>query len=205
MEDLLDRLWFNLVELTGFFKSLLDFVFAPLNVIGPAFAISVIALLTVLIIKILAATLKTKRYETLKKEFEYWFKLRQQAMQGDDSEKARQLAKNIDQVKLNKAYYDYFFEGFMLGLVTRYQPVLIFASYVNEAYRAEDLIKYSAHNYVFIFEGLDSEAFPVGGVFWFILSILLVYLGWFLINKIYSKIVAKRDQTDLEVVHEHES
>ena len=39
--------------------------------------------------------------------------LRQEAMACEDREKGKALARNIDQAQLNKAYYDYFFEGFV--------------------------------------------------------------------------------------------
>lgn len=193
MEELLDRLWFNILDLIGLFESLFNFVFAPLNFFGPALAISVIALLTVLITKLLTKLVKTKRYEALKKEFKHWYNIRQEAMKCEDSEKARLLAKNIDQAKLNKVYYDFFFEGFMLSMVTKYLPILIFAAYVNEAYRTENLIKLFGRDYVFKFTGSGPKPVLVGGVFWFIVSILLIYLCWFLIKRSYQKVILKRN------------
>ncbi|MBW1820610.1 MAG: hypothetical protein JRI92_02425, partial [Deltaproteobacteria bacterium] len=105
------------------------------------------------------------------------------------------LAKNIDQAKLNKVYYDFFFEGFMLGLATKYLPILVFVAYINEAYRTENLIKVFGREYVFKFAGSGPKPVLVGGVFWFVVSILLVYLCWFLIKRIYKKVMAKRSQT----------
>lgn len=196
MEQLLDSLWFNILDLIGFIVSFFDFIFAPLNFLGPAAAISVIALLTVVITKILTKLIKTKRYEALKKEFKHWYNIRQEAMKCEDSEKARLLAKNIDQAKLNKVYYDFFFEGFMLSIVTKYLPILIFAAYVNEAYRTENLIKVFGREYVFKFAGSGSKPVLVGGVFWFIVSILVIYLCWFFIKRRYQKAMLKRNQSD---------
>ncbi len=195
MEELLDSLWFKIIELIGLFESLLDFIFVPLNFFGPAFAISMIALFTVIITKFLTKIIKTKRYETLTKDFKHWYNIRQQAMKCEDPEKAKLLAKNIDQVKLNKVYYDFFFEGFMIGIITKYLPILIFAAYVNEAYRTENLIKVFGREYVFKFAGSGSKPILIGGVFWFIVSILLIYIGWFLIKRRYKKVIAKRSQT----------
>ncbi|MDY6792899.1 MAG: hypothetical protein SWH54_16665 [Thermodesulfobacteriota bacterium] len=195
MEQLLDSLWFKILDLIDFFESFFDFVFAPLNFFGPAFAISVIALLTVVITKILTKLIKTKRYEALTKEFKHWYNIRQEAMKCEDSEKARLLAKNIDQAKLNKVYYDFFFEGFMLSIVTKYLPILIFAAYVNEAYRTENLIKVFGREYVFKFAGSGPNPVLVGGVFWFIVSILVIYLCWFFIKKKYQKVMLKRNQS----------
>jgi uncharacterized membrane protein (DUF106 family) len=195
MEELLDSLWFKILDLIGLFESLFDYVFAPLNFFGPAFAISVIAFLTVIITKILTKIVKTKRYEALKKEFKHWFNIRQEASKCEDPEKAKLLAKNIDHAKLNKVYYDFFFEGFMLGIVTKYLPILIFVAYVNEAYRTENLIKVFGRDYVFKFAGSGPKPILVGGVFWFVVSILLIYLCWFLIKRMYKKVMAKKDQT----------
>ena len=195
MEELLDSLWFNILDLIGLFESLFDFIFAPLNFFGPAFAISVIAFLTVIITKILSKIVKTKRYEVLKKEFKHWYNIRQEASKCEDPEKAKLLAKNIDHAKLNKVYYDFFFEGFMLGIVTKYLPILIFVAYVNEAYRTENLIKVFGRDYVFKFAGSGPKPVLVGGVFWFVVSILLIYLCWFLIKRVYKKVMAKKDQS----------
>jgi len=64
----------------------------------------------------------------------------------------------------------------MLGIITKYLPILIFAAYVNEAYRTENLIKVFGREYVFRFVGSGPKPVLVGGVFWFIVSILLIYL-----------------------------
>ena len=195
MDALLDILWLKILHLIVLFESFFDFVFAPLNYFGPAFAISIIAFTTILITKFLTKVFKTKRYEALTKDFKYWFNIRQEAMKCEDPEKAKLLAKNIDQVKLNKVYYDFFFEGFMLGIVTKYLPILIFAAYVNQAYRTENLIKVFGREYIFKFAGSGPKPILVGGVFWFIVSILLIYLCWFLIKRMYKKVVAKKTQS----------
>ncbi len=195
MEELLDSLWFKILDLIHYFFCFLDYIFAPLNFLGPAFAILTIAFTTVLITKILTKVFKTKRYEALTKDFKYWYNIRQEAMKCEDHEKAKLLAKNIDQAKLNKVYYDFFFEGFMLGLATKYLPILIFVAYVNEAYRTENLIKVFGREYIFKFAGSGPKPVLVGGVFWFVVSILLIYLCWFLIKRTYKKVMAKRSQT----------
>jgi uncharacterized membrane protein (DUF106 family) len=159
-------------------------VFAPLNAMGPAFTIFTIALLTVIITKFLTGTFKTKRYQELKKEFEHWFNIRQEALKCDDSEKAKLLAKNIDQAKLNQVYWDYFLEGFLISLVTRLLPIFSFFAYVNEAYKLENLTKLFGREYVFKFKGVNQELFLVGAGLWFVLSLLLIYLAWFIIKRV---------------------
>jgi len=111
MEDFLDSLWLNILVLVHYIKTFLDLIFAPLNSLGPAFAIFTIAFITVIITKILTKAFITKRYKELKKNFEYWHNVRQEAMKCEDREKAKSLAKNIDQAELNRAYYDFFLEG----------------------------------------------------------------------------------------------
>ena len=195
MEELLDNLWFKIMDLVHYFICFLDYIFSPLNYLGPVFAISTIAFITVVITKILTKVFKTKRYEALKKEFKHWYDIRQEAMKCEDPEKAKLLAKNIDQAKLNKVYYDFFFEGFMLGLATKYLPIFSFLAYVNEAYKAENLMKLFGRDYIFRFAGSGGEPIVIGSIFWFVVSILLVYLGWFIIKRVYSTTIVKRNQT----------
>ncbi len=83
----------------------------------------------------------------------------------------------------------------MIGIITKYLPILIFAAYVNEAYRTENLIKVFGREYIFKFAASGPKPILVGGVFWFIVSILLIYIGWFLIKIMYKKVVAKQDQS----------
>jgi len=184
MEDFLDIVWFKIIDFFHYVASLIDAVFAPLNALGPAFTIFTIAFLTVVITKILTSAFKTRRYQELKKEFEHWYNIRREALKCDDSEKAKLLAKNIDQAKLNQVYWDYFLEGFLISLVTRLLPVFSFFAYVNEAYKLENLMKLFGREYVFKFRGLNGEAFFVRAGLWFVLSILLIYLGWFIIKKL---------------------
>ncbi len=80
----------------------------------------------------------------------------------------------------------------MLGIVTKYLPILIFTAYVNEAYRTENMIKLFGREYVFKFAGSGPNPVLVGGVFWFIVSILLIYLCWFLSKRMYKKVRAKK-------------
>ena len=192
MEDFLDNLWLNILVLVHYLKTFLDFIFAPLNSLGPAFAIFTISFVTVIITKILTKAFITKRYKELKKEFEYWYNMRQEAMKCEDREKAKLLAKNIDQAKLNRAYYDYFLEGFLIRLMTRLLPIFSFLTYVNEAYKASNLLKLFGRDYVLKFRSYNDEEIFIGAVFWFVVSIFLVYVGWFIIKKIWSKYLTEK-------------
>jgi len=202
MEDFLDSLWLNILVLVHYIKTFLDLIFAPLNSLGPAFAIFTIAFITILITKILTKAFITKRYKELKKNFEYWHNMRQEAMKCEDREKSKLLAKNIDQAELNKAYYDYFFEGFLIRLMTRLLPILSFLAYVNEAYKASNLLKLFGREYVFKFRSYNGEEVVIGAVFWFVISIFLVFLGWFIVAKIWLRFFTeKKTKLDEDRVH----
>lgn len=186
MDALMDMAWLKIVEFVGVLKVGLDWLFSPLNAVGPATAIFLIALVTVLIAKGLTRIIKTKRYAELKKEFQHWYNLRQEALKCGDSQKAATLAKNIDQAKLNKVYYDYFFEGFMLSLVTKYLPILSFMAYVGEAFSPKNLLHQYGQNYIFRF-GTGAEPALIGSVFWFILSVVAIYIAWALVKWVIQK------------------
>lgn len=199
MEDLLDALWFKILDLIHYVANFLDLIFAPLNFFGPVIAISTIAFITVILTKILTKIFKTKRYQKLQIEFDHWYNIRQEALKCEDRDKGKRLARNIDQAKLNQVYYNYFFEGFMLGLATKYLPILLLLAYVNEAYKPSNLQKLFGREYVFKFGSSNGEAVLFGAVFWFIVSVVLVYLGWFIIGRLYKKYVTgKKTKLDGE-------
>jgi len=187
MEDVLDIVWLKILVLINAFVKGLDFIFAPLNPLGPAVVISVIVLLTVASTKFLSRIYKTKRYLKLQKEFQYWYNLRNEALSCKDPEKGKILAKNIDQAKLNKVYYDFFFEGLLNSIPTKYLPILIMLAYVNEAFTPDKLLKNFGREYIFKFVNFDGNVIKTGAVFWFVLSMLLVYLAWFVFEKLYFK------------------
>jgi len=187
MDYLMDIIWFQIVAGVQHVKELVDILISPLNQLGPAVAILIMALVTAVIIKSLTRVFKTKRYRQLKKEFQHWYNLRQEALKCQDPEKAKLLAKNIDQAKLNKVYYDYFFEGFLNSIATKYLPILIVLAYVNQAYHPVNWLKLFGREYIFRFARSGGDPILVGSVFWFILSILLVHLAWYLMKIIYRR------------------
>ena len=195
MDKLMDMIWFKILVGIQHLKDLLDVVFGPLNALGPAVAISAIALAAVVIAKVLTRIFKTKRYLALQKEFTHWFNLRQEALKCGDPEKARLLAKNIDQAKLNRLYYDYFFEGLLNNLATKYLPILIFLAYVNEAYQPGNLLKLFGREYLFRIGSAGDNPILVGSIFWFVVSILAIYLVSFAAKMIFNKTVSPKIQT----------
>jgi len=110
----------------------------------------------------------------------------------DDRKKGKAMAKNIDHAHLNKAYYDYFFEGFLNNILTNYLPVLIMAAYVNEAYKPANLMKNYGREYIFKFNTPGGETILVGGLLWFVLSFLLVHLLWMMVRSQFKKYSKKK-------------
>ena len=190
MDAFMDSLWMKIESGVQFLRGLLDIAFGPLHAMGPVVTISAIALVTVLITKVLTKTIRTRRYAELRKEFVYWHGLREEAMKADDSEKGRMLAKNIDQAKLNRVYYDYFFEGLMLSLATKYLPILAFLAYVNETYRPGAMEKLFGTKVLFYLP-FSAEPTPVGPVFWFVLSLAAFYACWPIAVKSFHKVFGR--------------
>jgi hypothetical protein len=195
MDQLLDTIWFKILVGVQYLKDFLDLIFGPLNALGPVVAISVIALAAVILAKVLTKLFKTKRYQELQKEFTHWFNIRQEAVKCDDPQKAKLLAKNIDQAKLNRLYYDYFFEGLLNSVATRYLPILIFLAYVNEAYQPGNLLKLFGREYLFQIGSVGDNPLMVGSIFWFVFSILALYMLTFAAKKIFHKLVPPKIQT----------
>jgi hypothetical protein len=186
MEDIFDIVWQKVLFLVNYVVKGLDVIFAPLNPLGPAVAILVIVLLTVASTKFLSKIYKTKRYRQLKEEFQYWYNLRDEALTSKDSEKGKALAKNIDQAQLNKVYYDFFFEGLLNSIPTKYLPILTMLAYVNEAYKPDKLLENFGRDYILKFVDFDGDVVKIGAILWFVLSMLMVYLVWFAVGKLYA-------------------
>ena len=195
MEEFLDIVWLKILILVQYFARALDFIFAPLNPFGPAVKILFVVFITVAATKFLSKIYKTKRYIELQKEFQHWYNLRKEALTCKDSDQGKALAKNIDQAKLNRVYYDYFFEGLLSSMLTKYLPILMMAAYVNEAFKPDNLLKDFGKAYIFKFINYDGKVIHVGAVFWFVLSMLIVYLAWFIIEKMYRNHIKAVKQT----------
>lgn len=191
MDDILDGVWFHIVESVKYLTGLMDLALAPLTPLGPAVVILLLVLITVCFTKTFSKFYTTKRYRELQKEFQHWFNLRKEALTVEDREKGKALAKNIDQAKLNKVYYDYFFEGLLKNILTTYLPILCMAAYVNEAFRTDRMIAKFGRGYVFKFTKSNGEAVLMGGLFWFVVSLLIVYLIWFVVARYYKRLKEK--------------
>jgi len=187
MDEFLDIVWLKIIALTQTVVNAMDVIVSPLNVLGPGMVIFMLVFVTVAFTKLFKRFYTTKRYETLKKEFNHWADIRKQAMEIENREKGKRLAKNIDQAKLNKVYYDYFFEGFLKNILTTILPVLLMAAYVNEAYNPDRLSDLFGKSYVFKVPGLGGEPTPAGALVWFVLSLILVHILWAVTKKMLKK------------------
>ena len=183
MDELLDIIWFKIIDIIYYIKNLFDLVFSPLTSLGPGIVIFTIALITLLIVKFLTKNFKTKRYIELEKEFKHWYNLRQEAIKCEDSDKAKLLAKNIDQAELNEIYLKFFVEGFFINIATKGLPIIIFLTYVNEAYKPHNLLDLFGREYIFKLPNFGWNEIIIGSVPWFIMSLVLVYFGWFIVEK----------------------
>ena len=104
-------------------------------------------------------------------------------MKCDDPQKAKALTRNIDQGKLNEVYYNYFFEGLLNSLATQYLPILSFLAYVNETYKADNLMVRFGRDHIFRFQVGEGAPIDIGAVFWFIISLLMVHLIWAVLRR----------------------
>ena len=187
MDEFLDIVWLKIVAVSQAVVNVMDVIVSPLHVLGPGVVIFMLVLITVVFTKFFKRYYTTKRYEALKKEFNHWAEIRKQAIEIENREKGKRLAKNIDQAKLNKVYYDYFFEGLLKNILTTILPVLLMAAYINEAYNPGRLSGLFGRSYVFKIPGFGGQATPVGALVWFVLSLILVHTLWAVIIKMLKK------------------
>jgi len=192
MDEFLDTLWFSILAGIDVIVNLLNRILAPLNFLGPATIIFLIVLVLVALTKTLARSYTTKRYRKLEKNYEHWFELRREALTCEDREKGKRLAKNIDQAELNKAYYDYFFEGFLKSMLTTILPLLLTAAYVATAYNPAGLMKIFGQPHIFRFTGTTGKPVVISAFFWFVISLLLVHLLWFTAGRMYKRYRKKK-------------
>jgi len=184
MDAFMDSLWSKIMAMIQYGASLFDQLLTPLHVFGPVFILTLLALFIVGVTNLLNRFIITRRYVELETEFKHWFKVREEAMKGRDYEKAKRLARNIDQAKLNRVYYDYFLEGFLLGLMRNVLPVMLMVVYINEYYRAERLQEIFGRDFILQLSRSGGEPILVGSVFCFLVSLLIGYLLWAVIAKL---------------------
>ena len=174
----MDTLWMIVFSAIQYIQAALYAVTSPLHVFGPTATIAAIAVFTAVAARGLTVKFKTRRYRTLKREFEYWFAIKQEAtrLKDVDFETAKQMGKTIDSGQLNKAYYDFFFEGLLNNLLTLYMPVFSLLVYVNYTYRPEVLERLFGQAYLFELAWFNGQQYQIGAVFWFVACVFVTYL-----------------------------
>jgi len=171
MDEFLDQAWMWISNGLEILARGLDMLIAPVETLGPAASIFVLALVTVGITRVLKRVFTTRRHAELESEFRHWQAVREEAMKAEDREKGKALAKNIDQAELNKAYYDYFFEGFMTHMFTTVLPILLTLAYLSRTYTKEGLAAKFGNAWIFSIG--QADPFRMGTLFWYILCVLL--------------------------------
>lgn len=205
MDDFFNIAWEYIYSFIQYGVALLDFLLEYLHFLGPIPVIFLLAVTTVAVTQVLKRHIKTKRLVTLEKDFQHWLGVREEAMRCDDLEKGKALARNIDKAHLNRAYYDYFLEGLLLGFITFYLPVISMATYINEAYKSERLMEFFGRSYVLKFG--TGEPVLIGALFFFILSVVFIISSIFIIKWIIKRYwpVSKNSTPDCEEVQCQES
>jgi hypothetical protein len=193
MEHFLDKVWEYLYAAILFTAASFDSLLSPLhNLIGPAAVIIMLAAITVTCTKFLGKKCRTKRHIKLEKDFYHWLGVREEAMRCEDREKGSRMARNIDQAKLNRCYYDYFLEGLLLSLATMYLPILMVMSYVNTFYRPERLMDLTGKTYILQFGSSSGDPQPIGSIFFYFVALISFYMGWALLKKVLARRKQKR-------------
>lgn len=184
MEHFLDIIWEYIYATILSVAAMVDTLLSPIQTItGPAFVLILLALLTVFSTKFLGKKCRTKRHIKLEEDFYHWLGVREEAMRCEDREKGSRMARNIDQAKLNRCYYDYFLEGLLLSFATMYLPILMVMSYVNTFYRPERLMELTGKEYIMRFGSSGGEPMLIGSIFFYFVALLSFYIGWIVLKK----------------------
>ncbi|MFP4225367.1 MAG: hypothetical protein ACLFRF_01445 [Desulfobacterales bacterium] len=185
----MDALWAVIVSGINQLQAGLYQLISPLHVLGPAFTIAVLAVVTVLFARFFTRRFKTRRYRELEQEFKYWFDIKQEALKLREAEpeKAKQLGVNIDKGKLNEVYYNYFFEGLLNNLLTMYIPIFSMLAFVNYTYQPAALKALFGKSQLFILYWINGQTYAIGAVFWFVFCVFAAYLAFFVIGRIYRR------------------
>ncbi len=208
MEDILDALWNKIAIVFEFMAESLFHILSSLHVLGPIFVITLIGVVTVLFTKTMNRLIITKRFVELEKNFKYWLNLREEAMKCEDREKAKRLARNIDQAQLNRAYYDYFFEGLMLGLIRKVIPIFFMFAFINEYYRTEELTRLFGKGYLFLMPTTSGEPLMVGSVFYYFMVLIGSYICWAIGKRVIARLrtaVSEKSEIDNPLASERRS
>ncbi len=193
MNYFLDNIWEYIESFLNYSILLLDKTISPLEIIGAWFVIFILAFLVVIFTRIIALSYVTKRYINLEKEFRHWKGVRDEAMKHPDLEKGKALAKNIDQAQLNKAYYDYFFEGLLKHFAVNVLPILLMVAYISKVYTPETLFKRFGEKSIFSFSFGSSTQTDVSSLLWFIICLIFSFILYATLKWVIKKRYAKKE------------
>lgn len=169
---MMDTLWIYIAEFFIMLKNTLNFILGPINAVHPGLSIFILAVITYFIIRELRKRVTTKRYKKLEQDFNYWYEVRQQALNSSqEDKKSALLAKNIDKAQLDKIYYDYFLEGLLISLITTSLPLLSAAVYVNAAYNPAQLELMLNQKALFQLNWLGGQI-QISALFWFFICLV---------------------------------
>ena len=192
MNDFLDRAWELIYAFLSSTVVFLDTLLSPLEFLGPGAVIFFLAFLVVIFTRILSQLYVTKRYIRLEKEYRYWQGIREEAMKHPDSTKGKRLARNVDKAELNKAYYDYFFEGLLKHFIANVLPILLMVSYITKIYTPQTMLKRFGEKWVFSFSFGSSSPIDVGSLLWFVICLILSYILFAVLKMVFKKKNAKK-------------
>ena len=175
MNDILDKAWLHIETALYQAVLLLDSIISKLEFLGAPTLIFLLTVAVVVLTRFVSKHYVTQRYKRLKKEFEHWHAVREEALKHPDREKGKALAKNIDQAELNKAYYDYFFEGMLKNVVSNVLPVLLTAAYLTKIYTPENLVERFGQNSVIAFS-MNNTQIEVSALFWYVICLIASFI-----------------------------
>ena len=193
MNDFLDKVWELIYAFLSSTVVFLDTLLSPLEFLGPGAVIFLLAFLVVIFTRILSQFYVTKRYIRLEKEYRYWQEIREEAMKHPDSTKGKRLARNVDKAELNKAYYDYFFEGLLKHFIANVLPILLMVSYITKIYTPQTMLKRFGEKWVFSFSFGSSSPINVGSLLWFVICLILSFILFAVIKKVFKKRYVKKE------------
>ena len=192
MNNFLDKIWESILVFLNYSIAFLDRILSPLEVFGPWFVIFILAFAIVILTRIIARLYVTKRYLKLEKEFKHWHGVREEAMKHPDREKGKALAKNIDQAQLNKAYYDYFFEGLLKHFATNVLPILLMVAYVTKVYTPQALFNRFGEKWIFSFSFGSASQTNVSSLLWFIICLIFSFILFAVLKMIFKKTICQK-------------
>lgn len=175
MDEILDKIWAYIEIVLNQAVLFFDKLISPLEIFGAGFVIFLLAVLVVFLTRFISTRFVTQRYRKLKKEFEHWQLVRNEAMKHPDPQKGKALARNIDQAELNRAYYDYFFEGMLKNIVTNVLPILLTAAMITQIYTPENLMARFGDEWVFTIN-MGASQIQASSLFWYVISIVIGFV-----------------------------